>query len=79
MKPMTHLSQLLHDLIDHAAPAGNRRGELHEAVAPAIAELLHVPPPFADGEEHEIPGPSSAPAAKFATPVPVKSDAAPKV
>lgn len=39
---MTRLSQLLHDLIDHAVPQGNRRGELHSAVPAAVAELLHV-------------------------------------
>lgn len=36
---MTKLSQLLHELVDHATAPGNRRGELHALVDEAAAEV----------------------------------------
>jgi hypothetical protein len=44
---MHPLSQLFHELIDHAVPAGNKRGELHALVDQADATLPvveHVEP-----------------------------------
>ena len=46
---MNKLFQLLHNLVDHAAPQGNARGELHALADAAHAELL--------GTEAETPAP----------------------
>lgn len=52
---MEILSQLLHELIDHAVPQGNKRGELHdladELAAGALAKAAK-----AAGASPAVPG-----------------------
>lgn len=46
---MTKLSELLHELIEHTVPAGNKRGELHamvdDATAPDVSRETSLPAP----------------------------------
>lgn len=59
------LSRLLHDLIDHAVPQGNARGDMHARVD-ALDDVDDVP---AEDTPAETPAETpAAPAAKFATP-----------
>jgi hypothetical protein len=55
------LAEVMHELIDHAVPAGNRRGELHEKIKRAQAE--------AAGTVADTPGGADTPE----TPAPPKA------
>ena len=75
---MTRLSDLLHELIDHAVPMGNRRGELHDAVNGAVSEILHVDQNQVEPAE-PVESETAAPAAAkpvFQTPKTAKPDGA---
>lgn len=64
---MKLLSALLHDLIDHATPAGNPRAELHVRLDDAIAELGGYAAPD-DDDDGQGDADAAVPPVKFATP-----------
>jgi len=55
---MEKLFQLLHELIEHATPHGNARGELHALADAAMADLGGAPAPR-DEAETPAPGPDA--------------------
>jgi hypothetical protein len=59
------LAELVHELIDHEVPAGNRRGEMHEKLKRAQAEAAGTiadTPAGEDGEDGEDGEAGEAPA-----------------
>lgn len=60
---MTKLSQLLHELVDHATAPGNRRGELHALADEAAAEVAPAATKVAAPSFKAPPNPDVTPAA----------------